>query len=119
MERVVRKASPTVPASPMGRPSARLGACALAVALVVSGSAVAREVAGGAPPLPGDLVLRAGDVALAHTGSGSVTETEVEDDDEGGHYEVEVRLDGGARVDVHLDRAFTVTSVEASDRHQG
>jgi uncharacterized membrane protein YkoI len=50
-------------------------------------------------------------IGLDHTGQGSVTETEV--DDEEGYYEVEVTLDDGSQVDVHLDRDFNVLGSEA------
>ncbi|MET0739000.1 MAG: hypothetical protein ABW035_12040, partial [Acidimicrobiales bacterium] len=46
--------------------------------------------------------------ALAETGEGRVTETEVGDEDS--FYEVEVTLDDGSQVDVQLDRDFQVVS---------
>ena len=48
--------------------------------------------------------------ALAATGGGTVTETEVGDEES--YYEVEVRLDNGDQVDVQLDEAFTVVGGE-------
>ena len=51
--------------------------------------------------------------ALAHTGGGAVTETEVGDEES--RYEVEVTLDDGSQVDVQLDRGFNVVGSEADD----
>ena len=53
------------------------------------------------------------EAALAETGGGQVTETEV--DDEESKYEVEVTLDDGSQVDVQLDEAFHVVGTEAED----
>jgi uncharacterized membrane protein YkoI len=52
--------------------------------------------------------------ALAHTGGGRVTGTEVGDEES--MYEVEVTLEDGRQVDVQLDEAFRV--VEASADHE-
>ncbi|WP_454853867.1 PepSY domain-containing protein [Promicromonospora soli] len=57
---------------------------------------------------------RAEAAALAETGGGTVTETEV--DDEESKYEVEVTLDDGTQVDVQLDENFTVVGTESDDR---
>jgi len=77
------------------------------------GTAVAATSAGEGPdaPITGEALSRASAAALAHTGGGSVTETEV--DDEQGAYEVEVTRSDGTRVDVHLDAGFAVLSTEA------
>jgi hypothetical protein len=56
-----------------------------------------------------DGVFRATEVALAETGGGRVTETEASDNDS--FYEVEVTLDDGRCVDVHVDESFRVVSV--------
>ncbi len=61
-------------------------------------------------PITGVALERASEAALAHVGEGRVTETEV--DDEEGYYEVEVTLDNGNQVDVHLDRDFNVLGTE-------
>ena len=53
------------------------------------------------------------EAALAETGGGTVTETEV--DDEESKYEVEVTLDDGSQVDVQLDEEFNVVSSEDDD----
>lgn len=53
---------------------------------------------------------RASEAALAHTGEGRVTATEVGDEDS--YYEVEVTLDDGSQVDVQLDERFAVVGDE-------
>jgi len=84
----------------------------LAVAAVVAGIAVG---AGGRdddePPITGTALERASEAALAHTGGGSVSDTEAGDEE--GAYEVEVTLDDGTQVDVHLDASFNVIGDEA------
>lgn len=57
-------------------------------------------------PITGPALEKAERAALRHTGDGQVIETEVGDEE--GYYEVEVTLDDGRQVDVHLDRDFTV-----------
>ena len=64
-------------------------------------------------PIGGDALRRATAAALAHTGGGSVTETEVGDEES--LYEVEVTLDDGSQVDVQLDEQFKVVGSEADD----
>jgi uncharacterized membrane protein YkoI len=49
--------------------------------------------------------------ALAHTGGGKVTGSEVEDEES--YYEIEVTLDDGSQVDVQLDEQFNVVGDEA------
>ena len=55
--------------------------------------------------------------ALAATGGGRVTETEVGDEES--YYEVEVTLDDGSQVDVQLDRQFAVVSSSADHEDDG
>lgn len=64
-------------------------------------------------PISGAALERASDAALAHTGGGRVTETEVADEES--YYEVEVTLDDGTQVDVQLDEQFEVVGEEADD----
>jgi hypothetical protein len=64
-------------------------------------------------PIGGDALQRATAAALAHTGEGRVTETEVGDEES--LYEVEVTLDDGSQVDVQLDEQFKVVGSEADD----
>jgi uncharacterized membrane protein YkoI len=61
-------------------------------------------------PIRGAALDRASAAALEHTGGGSVTGTEVGDEES--YYEVEVTLDDGTQVDVQLDRSFTVVGDE-------
>jgi uncharacterized membrane protein YkoI len=60
--------------------------------------------------ITGSALQKATDAALAETGGGRVTDTEV--DDEQSKYEVEVTLDDGTQVDVQLDESFQVTGSE-------
>ncbi len=55
--------------------------------------------------------------ALDATGGGTVTETEVGDEES--YYEVEVTLDDGSQVDVQLDRQFAVVSSSADHEDDG
>ncbi len=64
-------------------------------------------------PIQGDALQRATEAALAYTGEGRVTETEVGDEES--LYEVEVTLDDGSQVDVQLDEQFKVVSSSADD----
>jgi hypothetical protein len=64
-------------------------------------------------PIAREALERASAAALAHVGGGTVTETEVGDED--GYYEVEVTRADGRQVDVHLDAGFNVISVEDDD----
>jgi len=64
-------------------------------------------------PIAGDALDKASAAALAYTGEGRVTETEVGDEES--YYEVEVTLDDGSQVDVQLDEAFHVVSSESDD----
>ena len=54
---------------------------------------------------------KAAAVALAFTGGGRVTETEVGDEES--YYEVEVTLDDGSQIDVQLDENFKVVGSES------
>jgi uncharacterized membrane protein YkoI len=64
-------------------------------------------------PITGEALDRASEAALAHTGGGRVTDTEVEDEES--YYEVEVTLDDGSQVDVQLDEDFNVVGDEVDD----
>jgi hypothetical protein len=64
-------------------------------------------------PITGDALQRASAAALAHTGEGDVTETEVGDEES--LYEVEVTLDDGSQVDVQLDEQFNVVGSSGDD----
>ena len=94
---------------------------ALIAATAAAGLAAAGVAVAGATgdddatetPIQGSALERASAAALAHTGDGRVTATEVEDEE--GAYEVEVTRDGGGQVDVHLNRDFQVLGAEAED----
>ena len=105
----------------MDRTARWAAGAALAVTLVASGAGIAGAAggaAGGAPggedasetPISGSALDQASAAALAHTGGGRVTGTEIGDEE--GFYEVEVTLDGGGQVDVHLDERFAVIGQE-------
>ena len=53
---------------------------------------------------------KASAAALAYTGEGQVTGTEVGDEES--YYEIEVTLDDGRQVDVQLDESFAVVGTE-------
>lgn len=61
-------------------------------------------------PITGTALDRASAVALEHTGGGTVTDTEVGDEES--YYEVEVTLEDGSEVDVQLDESFNVVGQE-------
>ena len=96
---------------------------------IVAGAAVAAALAGTAGvasasgsddtgegpdvPISGDALERAEKAALAETGGGRVTGTEVGDEES--YYEIEVTLDDGRQVDVQLTESFAVVG-SAPDR---
>lgn len=100
----------------------------VAVAAALGGTALAQAgssgpVRGGAPAEADDSAkegeaaisddqtfARASQAALEHTGGGRVTDTEVGDEES--HYEVEVTLEDGRRVDVQLNEQFEVVGDE-------
>jgi len=96
----------------MTRKIAVMAALVLVVGAVSAGFAIA---AGGDDdkPLTGSSLEKATAAALAHTGGGTVTETEVGDD--GAAYGVEVRLADGRQVEVNLDENFDVIGEENDD----
>ncbi len=94
--------------------------------LIISGAAVAALSVAGAGaalstndddgtevPITGIELERASAAALAHTGGGTVTETEVGDEES--YYEVEVRKPDGTSVDVQLDEQFNVVDATPDD----
>jgi hypothetical protein len=62
-------------------------------------------------PITGSALEQVKAAALAHTGQGKVTATEVGDEES--YYEVEVTLDNGNQVDVQLDKSFSVVGSES------
>ena len=90
-------------------------AAATIAAIALSGAAIAGAAGGDDTEraITGEALDRASAAALAHTGGGRVTDTEVGDED--GYYEVEVTADDGSQVDVHLDRGFQVLGRAADE----
>jgi uncharacterized membrane protein YkoI len=86
-------------------------AIAAVAVLAVGGTAIAGAAGGGDDDatdkaISGQALDRASAAALAETGGGKVTETEVGDEE--GAYEVEVTRADGSQVDVHLNKDFKV-----------
>ncbi|MEK6949876.1 MAG: hypothetical protein AABX34_06645 [Nanoarchaeota archaeon] len=61
--------------------------------------------------ITGNELKQASAAALSYIGDGRVTDTEIGDEE--GYYEVEVTLNNGQEVDVHLDKDFKVLSWES------
>jgi uncharacterized membrane protein YkoI len=99
------------------RPAMRKRLAALATVVVALGAASAGiAIAAGdddatETPITGTDLQKASAAALASTGGGRVTGTEVGDEES--YYEVEVTLDGGGQVDVQLDRNFNVVGSDS------
>lgn len=85
----------------------------LAIAAVAVTATARFTFAGGDSdqPITGPALEKASEAALAHTGGGRVTGTEVGDEDS--YYEVEVTLDDGSQVDVQLNEDFSVVGQQA------
>ena len=77
----------------------------------IAAAAAAGDDDGTDVPITGPALQQAEAAALAHTGGGRVTGTEVGDEES--MYEVEVTLDDGRQVDVQLDEAFRVVASSA------
>lgn len=97
----------------MNRTQKTVLAGATVALVVVGGSGVA--IAGSDDdatdlPIEGAALEQASEAALAETGGGEVTGTEVGDEES--YYEVEVTLANGDQVDVQLDRSFDVVGTE-------
>jgi hypothetical protein len=92
-----------------------------AVVVVLTGTGWAIGSDGEDPgdrPIEGTALERAEEAALAETGGGTVTSTEV-DGDEDGYYEVEVTGQDGGEVEVTLDRDFQVVGTDTEDADDG
>ncbi|MFI5625560.1 PepSY domain-containing protein [Nocardioides sp. NPDC051685] len=100
-------------------PTRKRIAVVLAASAVVTAGTVgaARALSGDddthEQPIPTSERDRAEQAALEETGGGTVTGTEV--DDEESKYEVEVTLDNGHQVDVQLDESFQVVGTDGDD----
>jgi len=99
----------------MIRKKAGILATAAVAAVVGTGAAVAAGTGGDDDatdkPIPDSALAQAKKAALAETGGGRVTETEVNDEES--KYEVEVTLKNGSQVDVQLDENFKVVGTKA------
>ena len=95
-------------------------------ALALGGSALAGAASNGggseagdkSEAITGSAKTKAEEAALAKTGSGKVTESEL-DNENGATYEVEVTKPDGSQVDVRLDGQFKVVAVEADGEDGG
>src|SRR5688500_9806143 len=94
-----------------------VAAVVVALGAAGAGIAIAGSVGGDDEPLTGSALERATAAALAHTGGGTVIETEVGDD--GAAYGVEVRRADGSVVEVELDDNFAVIGQEADEDKPG
>ena len=86
------------------------------LALAAGGAAIATATGGGDDsegPIPSKDLDEASAAALESTGGGTVTETEVGDEES--YYEVEVTRADGSQVDVQLDRDFNVVGQSADE----
>lgn len=101
----------------MSRKIALIAALVVTLGAVSAGIAIAAGSGGDERPLTGTSLQRATAAALAHTGGGTVVETEIGDD--GAAYGVEVRLADGRQVEVALDESFQVIGEEADDDGAG
>jgi uncharacterized membrane protein YkoI len=93
---------------------AAVGALALIAVVVIAATATTVMATDGddaEPAITGDALQQASAAALAHTGGGTVTETEVGDEES--YYEVEVTAADGSQTDVQLDRGFSVVGQSA------
>jgi hypothetical protein len=107
----------------MKRKTKMIAVAGSAAAIVLSGAGIAYGVSAGDDPDPGetdtvitgDALAQASAAALAHTGQGTVTGSEVGDEES--YYEIEVTLDNGDQVDVQLDESFVVVDTIADSEN--
>ena len=95
-----------------------VGASVLALAAGAAG--IASATGGGdepEAPIAGKALDRASAAALQATGGGTVSDTEVGDEES--YYEVEVTAADGSQADVQLDRDFNVVGQSADRESQG
>ena len=67
-------------------------------------------------PITGTALDKASTAALKYIGEGQVTDTETGDEE--GYYEIEITLDDGREVDVHIDENFSVLGKEWEDEEE-
>jgi uncharacterized membrane protein YkoI len=97
----------------MRRTRMKILAGVVLLAALVGGGATWAAARDDDKPLAGSAREKAIAAALAHTGGGTVTETEVGDD--GAAYGVEIRLANGTQVEVELDENFHVIGAARDD----
>ena len=86
------------------------GAAAAVAGTVGAAGALSGDDDAGERPIPAADLEQAEQAGLEEVGEGTVSATEV--DDEESTYEVEVTLDDGSQVDVQLDDRFQVVDTE-------
>jgi uncharacterized membrane protein YkoI len=89
---------------------------ASALALAAGGTGISSATGGGddsEAPLTGKALDTASAAALEATGGGTVSDTEVGDEES--YYEVEVTQADGSQADVQLDRDFNVVGQSADE----
>lgn len=97
----------------MNRLSKGVIAAAAAAGVVAGGVGIASASGSGDDdvPITGDAYDLATAAALAETGGGEVTETEIENEGDIA-YEVEITMADGTQLEVQLDESFGVIGVE-------
>lgn len=100
------------------RRNAVIAAAVVGLGIAGGGAAIAANAGGddAERPITGPALEQASAAALAHTGGGRVTDTEVGDEES--LYEVEVTRPDGTQVDVQLDAGFTVVGAEDDGRDE-
>ena len=102
----------------MDRKTRWIAGGALTLAVVGGGTGIAIATSGDDDtPIGGSALEQATAAALAETGGGTVTDSEVGDG--GAAYSVEVRLEDGRQVEVNLDANFHVIGRSADDDGSG
>lgn len=99
---------------PVSRKMFAVGAVAVAAAagvITVPAVASSGDDTDTDTPISEPELARASEAALNHVGEGTVTGSEVGDEES--YYEIEVTLENGHQVDVQLDKKFSVVSTEA------
>ncbi|NNC93189.1 MAG: PepSY domain-containing protein [Acidimicrobiia bacterium] len=90
------------------------GAAVVALSAAGTGVALSSDDDDGTEvPITGVELEKASAAALAFTGGGTVTETEVGDEES--YYEVEIKKPDGSSVDVQLDEGFNVVDATPDD----
>jgi len=107
----------------MKRMTKIIGIAGGAAAMVLSGAGIAqglgadnRDPGETETAITGAALAQASAAALEHTEEGTVTGTEVGDEES--YYEVEVTLDDGSQVDVQLDEKFNVVGSETDGANE-